>query len=424
MRLAWSCLVTSLLVGTVVGCGSKTGLTIPEYERDAGAFDAGRDAGRDAGPHDAGSDAGEPPDICIELPYLEPPREVRVSFDGRISAADVYFLIDTTGSMSEEIAAIQRTLQTTIIPGLAESIPDVRFSVGSLADFPETGADRDKPFVLVQPSTGDIGAVQAAVDRLPMSSGGDGPESQVEALYLSATGEAFGIYVPPPGCPEGTVGYPCFRRDGSRIFLLFTDWSFHNGPGGAEPYPLSIRPAPHSYAEAVNALRAIGAKVLGIYSGSGDGFSDMQTIARDTGAVGPRGEPLVFNIGTDASGLDRQVIEAVRTLVDDVPIDIDLLVEDVPGDPLDATTFVRRVLALSAEPPDGATNLGDRFADVRPGTRVTFSVELQNELIPPSPLEQRYRMRIVLRGDGVTRLTETVVEVVIPGMMGGGCEMP
>jgi len=113
----------------------------------------------------------------------------------------------------------------------------------------------------------------------------------------------------------------------------------------------------------------------------------------------------------------------VRTLVDEVPIDIDLLNEDVPGDAFDALMFVRRVLALTAEPASGATNLGDRFANVVPGTRVTFSVELANELVPPSMMDQRYRLRVVLRGDGVTRLTETVVEIVIPGMTGGHCPM-
>ena len=417
-------LVAGAIVASVAGagCGAKTGLREPTEAEDA----AVPDATVVMPDPDAGFDAGPPPDICIELPYEAPPDEVRVSFEGRITTADVLFLVDTTGSMLEEIAEIQSTLRETIVPRMAEEIPDVHFSVASLADFPVDtyGGDRDRPFLLIQRSTNQVRDVQRAVDILGMSNGADGPESQVEALYQSATGAGLGGFVPPARCPEGTVGYPCFRADGSRIFLLFTDASFHNGPAGSEPYGPSVRPPPHGYDETVTALRAIGAKVLGLYSGGHDpaAFEDIRAIARDTGAVTPSGEPIVVDIGSDGSSLDTGVIETVRTLVDEVPIDIDVLVEDEPGDPFDATVFVRDVVALRAQPPSGATNRGDRFDAVRPGTRVFFSVRLQNELFPPSREPVSYFLRIVLRGDRVTRLQTTVVEVVIPGETGGGCE--
>jgi len=407
----------------VAGCGSKTGLGVPPA-RDAGP-DGGRDAGFDGG-SDAGTDAGPVPDECIDLPFEEPPEEVRVSFEGRILAADVLFLVDTTGSMGEEIAQIQSTLRDVLIPATVETIGDVRLSVASLADFPRAsyGGDRDVPFLLVQPSTSDIEAMRRAVDRLPSSSGADGPESQTEALYLAATGEGMGVFVPPSRCPEGTVGYPCFRPDGSRIILLFTDAPFHNGPGGSNAYGPDVSPTPHTYAESINALRSIGAKVLGLFSGGSDteALRDLQAVARDTGAVTPTGEPIVFDIGTDGRRLDRGVVETISTLVDEVPIDIDVLVEDVEGDPFDATAFVRDIVALRADPPDGAINRGDRFDRVRPGTRVTFSIQLQNDILPPATEPRTYMMRIVLRGDGITRLQSTLVQVLIPGIRMETCD--
>ena len=411
----------------LLGCGSKSGLRVPEYPGpDGSSMDGGvRDAGP---PRDAPVDAPPSrPDVCVELPPREPPDEVLVSFLGRVQTADVYFLVDVTGSMRDEIEAIREQLRDTLVPGIAAEIPDVRFSVGYFADFPLPelgyGEPGDDVFALLTSSTDDIGRVQDAVNLLELQGGNDTPEAEVEALYLSASGESLPPWVRARSCPEGAIGYPCFRREGSRIVLLFSDAPSHNGPGDSFPYS-GFSPPPHTYAEATRALRGIGAKVLGLYSGDGsdEGRTHLAALARDTGAVRSDGTPLVFDIGTDARGLERGVIDAVRTLVDEVPIDVDALVEDEPGDAIDALEFVVGVETVAATPPDGAVQLPDRFVDVRPGTEVSFRVRLANERIERTDEAQRYRLRIVLRGDTVTRLTETVVEVVIPSRDGEGCE--
>lgn len=419
-----------LVACALSACGAKTGLRQPRS--DAGSADAPipRDGPLpdvffpDSGP--------EPPDRCIELPPSEPPRTVEVSFVSRILSAEVYFLVDVTGSMGEEIDQIRGGLRDTIIPQIRGLIPGVRFSVGRYADFPVVpygstggaGVARDEVYRLEQASTSDLDAVARAVDRLMMlQSGGDVPESTTEALYVSASGATpAASLVPERNCPPGTVGYPCFEADGSRIFLLFTDAPFHNGPEGAESYTsLPYRNA--SYEQAASALRSIGAKVLGLYSGppSESGWRHLLRVARDTGAVRPDGTPIVFDIGANGSSLGFDVVEAVRTLVEDVPLDVGALVEDWPGDALDANEFVVGIRAVSANPASGATVQIDRFLDVRPGTRVTFAVDLANERIMRSATPQVYRMTVVLRGDEVTRLSETVVDVVIPAIDGRGC---
>jgi hypothetical protein len=402
------------LLVLAMGCGSKSPLRIPQPARDGGMDDGGPDAGPDAGVIDH----------CVELPYREPPREVSIAFSAQILSADIYFLVDVTGSMGEEIDQIRVLLREDIVPGLAAEIPDVRFSVGHFADFPlpelNYGEATDELFRLLQTSTDDIEDVQRAVNLIPLQGGRDGPEALIEGIYLSASGEGIGEYAPASSCPRNTVGYPCFRPQGSRIFLAFTDAPTHNGPGDRDAYE-GIRPEPHSYQEAVGALREIGARVLGLYSGGdgGFGFSDLQNLARDTGAVRPDGEPIVFDIGRDGRFLSASVVEAVRTLVEEVPIDVDVLIEDVEGDPIDATQFVVQVIADRAEPPEGAINLGDRFGDVRPGTRVFFRIVLANELLPQTDEPQSFYLRVVLRGDGITRLEETIVQIVVPGIGGG-----
>lgn len=421
---------SSLLVAGALaaGCGAKSGLTVPEY---------------DAGPPDAPPRPDAPlpdvpippdvpfvpPDVCVELPPREPPEFVEVSFISRVSTADVYFLVDVTGSMGEEITGIQEALRGVLVPGIAAEIDDVRFSVAQFADFPREpygSSGTDEVLRLLVGSTSDVTAVQDAVNRLTLQSGNDGPECSVEALYLSASGEGLPGFVPPRSCPVATsVGYPCFRREGTPIVLLFTDAPSHNGPFGANPYDPVVLGGlrPHSYDDAVRELRGIGAKVLGLFSGGGDreALEFLQTLARDTGAVRPDGSPVVFDIGTDGRRLEGSVIEAIRTLVDEVPIDIEIRTEDEPGDAFDALEFVTGVETIAARPPSGAVQLADRFLDVTPGTEVSFRVYLANERIERTEEVQRYRLRVVLIGDGAARLRDTVVEVVIPSRDGEGC---
>ena len=65
--------------------------------------------------------------------------------------------------------------------------------------------------------------------------------------------------------------------------------------------------------------------------------------------------------------------------------------------------------------------LADRFQNVQPGTRVTFSIRLENTRFVRIDRPQIYRLNVVLRGDGVTRLDETLVDIVVPALDGRGC---
>ncbi|MFK7985124.1 MAG: vWA domain-containing protein [Sandaracinaceae bacterium] len=410
----------------LVGCGAKSSLSVPRR-----AMDGGRDAGpQDSGPPpvDSGPDGGPPADDCIEVPFERPPSDLEVSFVTQISNADVFFLVDVTGSMGQEILAIRTQLRDVIVPGLAAELPEARFSVGHFADFPlprfNYGDATDELFVMLQRSTTDTSAIQTAVDSLPLQGGRDGPEALTEALYLTASGEGFSRYAALRSCPDGTVGQPCFPALGSRIVIAFTDASTHNGPGGSESYQEgTVEPIPHTYDQTIRALNGIGAKVLGLYSGPVDSSDrdDIEAFARDTGAVRPDGTPIVLDIGQDGELLGPSVVEAVRTLVDEVPIDVDALVEDVNGDSVDATQFVSAIVAERAAPPRGATLADNRFVNVAPGTRLTFRIELVNDILPPTDRPQVFRLRVILLADGSSRLLERTVAVVIPALGGRGC---
>jgi hypothetical protein len=406
----------ALALSLVAGCGAKTGLFVPDIQHDGG-IDAAVDAG---------TDAGIP---CIDIPLDGGPIEVPLDIEAELGRADVLFLVDTTASMGEEIDAIRAGLRDRIAPGIAAAIPDSALGVAHFDDFPEgmCGAVDDTPFRLLIPITRDLNRVQAAVDALRLGNGLDRPESQVEALYQVATGEGIGRYVEPSfGCPGGGIGYPCFRVDALPVVVLFTDAPFHSGPGGSAPYGCSPTPPPHTYEEARDALVAIGARVIGMYSADdGAGRSDLVAIARDTNAVdGDR--PLVFDIGSRAQRLSEEVVSAVETLADVVEFDVDAVLLDPDlTDDIDPRDFVEALVPLRAEPADRIGSI-DReagvFRGVRAGTRIYYQLRVRNDAVVPGPDPRRVRMEIVFRGDGRTRLGSRVIELVIPGADGEGCE--
>ena len=413
----WFAVGWTRAVSVLVGCGSKTGLEVP---------DANIDAALDARIVDAGvpTDAARP---CIELLPDAGPVELPLDTQIEVGRADVVFLVDVTASMDQEIEQIKDNLRDRLAPGIRDTIRDARLGVATFADFPvpNCGDPGDLPFVLNLPVTDDVARVQAAVSAIETAQGRDSPEAQVEGLYQIATGEGRGSFVPPSfGCPSGGFGYPCFRDDALPVVLLFTDAPFHNGPGGSEPYdcPLSVEPA--RYDEAVDALVARDIRVMGLYSGGGDGRSDLEAIARDTGAVSG-GVPIVFDIGESGSRLTESVIESIRTLASVIELDIDLvLVDPVPGDVVDPTQFVDQVIPLRAEPMSGVGEIDTAagvFRRVRTGTRVVFQLVLRNDVVAPGVGPQRFLLELVFRGDRRQRLDTRTIEIVVPGLDGSGC---
>jgi len=410
-------------------------------------------------------------DFFVVLPYNGARENRTLRFGTNVSVADVFFLVDMTGSMQGERTNLIQGLLTTIIPGIQAAIPDVQFGAGGFDDYPiepvgwppgspfsDSGAG-DLPFYLLSDivppdqdvgswslaatpttcpqnrTTNDIGTITGgangtpdileAVQGLPCHFGNDGPESYVPALYSTSTGLGLswaGGSVPDRSCPvipdeEGTRrGYPCFRPGALPIILLFGDAPFHNGPGGSNPYPFA---AP-SYDEALTGLSSIGARVLGIFSGGGSS-PDFSRVAMDTGTVDGSGTPLVFTISGDGSGLDTAVVDAVASLVGGTPQDVSTRTENVPGNPdeFDATLFIKSITPVEGYR-DGVAGTGyDSFDDttfygVIPGTLVDFAIDFWNDVRPPAATAEIFQARIIVVGNGVADLDSRNVYIVVP----------
>jgi len=155
------------------------------------------------------------------LPYSGPAVYDPLRINTRVRTADVYFLMDTTGSMQQEIDNLKASLTTgTLLAGCARPgligavnciIPDAEFGVGYFDDIPwrdsaastwphgaqpgtcndaATGTTHDLPYANLQDITSDKTRVTAAVGKLVAKCGQDTPESQLPALFSIATGGA------------------------------------------------------------------------------------------------------------------------------------------------------------------------------------------------------------------------------------------
>lgn len=399
------------------GCGAKTGLDVP---------DANVDAGPDAGP------PPPPPPPCIEVPIDEPTVTVDLDIPASLRVVDIMFLIDSTGSMQDEIDEVRDRLRGTVVPGVRTIIPDAAFGVALFGEFPVAPHAREGdevgPYELRAPITTDVGRVEAALDATPVWGNLDDPEAAIEGLFQVATGAGMPPFVAPSfGCPSGGVGGACFRSDAFRIVMLVTDAPMHNGPPGVPPLePYRFRPAPHTYDDAVAAVVAADLLLLGL--GASDPrrpppFAHLDQLARDVGALDGSGRPLVFDIGSRGDRIGTEIVAAVRRVAEEVPLDVSADVEDVPGDGVDALEIVRGIRASSATPPDGVMSIeGNQFVGVRPGTRLTFTLELDASGLTPSPEARVYPARVIFRESGRSRIEVRDIVIVVPGDDGAGCE--
>ena len=341
-------------------------------------------------------------DFIFEVPYQEPPTpaEDTLDFATDIVQADVFFLMDTTGSMGEEIDGLQTSLDF-VISQLAANIPNVAIGVGGFGDFPQDpfGESGDKPFYLlhrVMTVLGDAGlaSVQLKVNTLAAQGGIDIPESDWEGLFQVAKGTgvtaggasvpAFDAAtafpaIPPLGESIGTLGGVGFRTGSLPIVVIMTDAHGHNSDGF--PEDVYTFPGAATRGTAISALNEIGVRVIGVVSSDQDyvkAKEDITAAVTATGALVPpsawgtpgvdrpascpatqcctgqsdTGEPpdamglcpLTFTINAAGVGLVTSIVKAIKVLTTSTTIDIRADIDDDPNDAVDAVeAFVDRI---------------------------------------------------------------------------------
>jgi hypothetical protein len=411
------------------------------------------------------------PGLYFVLPYGSGEQTKDFTFSAGVARADIYFLVDTTASMQPAIDALEASLSSTIIPTILNgdlsakppipAIDDAWIGIGTVRDLPwppygqpgddayRNAFDVDGQRVLgdVAPPAKKNGAwaapasVASILGALTASGGGDGPEAVTQALWLAATNQPYAAVGPidfwnpaaawSNGSPEvpypatcatpGARGVPCFRPQSVPIFVLVSDAAFHAGPKAAFDYGADTTGA-RSYADAVAALAAIDAKVVGVPVAGGNpgaARADMTDLALKTGSLwhdpsfGGADEPLVPTDDVTTGAVSTEVVRQLGRLAGAGLHDVttarasyscaggvdcdgdgapDLAYENPPlgpgGTPFDASTLITDVatVASGASPLPYASLDGATFYGVRGAAEVTFRVHARNDVLKPPSL--------------------------------------
>jgi len=259
---------------------------------------------------------------------------------------DILFLIDTTGSYSDDIDTLQQKA-TEIINNLSALGVDVQMGVASFADYPFTPFgdeySGDEAFYLNQSITNNIDDVLSAIDSLdqPLHYGYDDPESQLEALYQSATGEGRDLNMDGDFNDTGdilpqNIGW---RTTSLKIIIFSTDAIFHK----PEDEPTYYGP---TFDETIQALKRKGIIVIGL--DTGDTGEDLKTVVDATKGV-------LFSLSSDS----REIVDAIVNGLDVVLGKLDISIEAISG-----KGWIYEVIP-------------ERYTDVEPGDTKNFNVKIK-----------------------------------------------
>lgn len=357
-----------------------------------------------------------PTDFYVVLPHEGPSVLRELDFTARLGRGDIFFLVDTTGSMGVAINNVRSSLSTVIVPAVRDAIVDVTMGVGDYRDFPVApyGSPGDWPFQMRQTMTSDVAAVQTALGALTPGGGNDGPESALEGLYGAASGGS---------CPDG-FGAACFRHASHPIIVLVTDAEMHNGPGGANAYS---GVAARSWAETTAALVANDVKVVGV---AVDPVAfpvpipipiplaarpHLLELARATSSRAFDGRETVY----DAPGgsVSTAVVDGIAALVGAATQDVTSRTVDDESDAIDAREFIQAVTPLRAT--RATTYDATTFYGVAGGTTITFQVEFRNDFLPSQTHVQIFRAYIEVYDTASMTVVDTRnVYIVVPPVGG------
>lgn len=223
---------------------------------------------------------------------------------------DIMLLFDMTGSHASDVSLGARAIGDAIIdPLLARE--DVFLGLSYYADFSPPSAD--VPFEGGAEPTDDGAALRGEFADRPMFSGGDLPESGIEALNILSGGAVHPAALP-LACSTARVSGGCWRSGAQRVIVVFTDAPNHNGPNAMgtvlyAPYP-SASPARAEWPDVMSAMMRDGVQLFVVYDDAGepDGLAQHRRMLAD---LGQPESHLILRTGTNWAGVGADLDAAL-----------------------------------------------------------------------------------------------------------------
>jgi hypothetical protein len=235
---------------------------------------------------------------------------------------DFFLVVDLSGSYGDDLPNIKGA-SLALCNTIQSQVPDSQFGLATFIDYPYRpwgNADvGDYAYRLDQDLTGDCNVWDGAVQAMVTQDGGDGPESQYEALFQLATGTGRDVGAAGPSLgdiPAGLGG--SFRAGSSRAAAITTDASFHTtGDSNCFAHPDCPFPYPGpDEATTVAALNASGSGIKVVAIKAPDSGSEMDDLATLTGGS-------VVTTSSTSEEIADAILEGLGNLPVDVSMDTD-----------------------------------------------------------------------------------------------------
>ncbi len=356
-------------------------------------------------------------------------------FQTNIQIADVYFLMDTTGSMGGEIAAMRAAVRDIVTNITCEDFgtactDDDACAAGQICSLegrciadPVTSACIASVYTGVGTYEGNPNSYRNRLSlqgdsamtqtRIPTSANGGGAS---ESLFESVACVADPMVCAGAGC-DGTgtgIGCPGYRMDAVRILVTVTD----------EPNQCDSSSCSANTAMAAGMrLASAGITFVGVDADfRNTPRTHLTAIATQSGSFDSTGAPLVYD--GDGAAVTAAVTAAINEIVNGVPLRVTIEAADEPDDDGDALPFIdflevnvsgtgECTMVTPTEDTD-ADGHDDAFPELLPGTSVCWDVvPITNDIVMPELRPLVFRARLTVRGDG-SPLDDRVVYFLVP----------
>ncbi|MCA9600428.1 MAG: VWA domain-containing protein, partial [Myxococcales bacterium] len=383
-------------------------------------------------------------DFVFVVPYQEEasPKDDTLKFRTDIQFADVYILMDLSGSMSGELEGVRTALADAVETLTCEDfgtscVGTSQCGAGQICGAGGSCIENPKTSSCIESLWTGFGAYGDPGDFENKVSLQSDPQVTIASLPLSTTSasdealhEALECVAEPLTCDTNTcaatgVGCPGYREDAVKIVVGVTDESdrcYHGGCGGPNVMVVT------------DELNAVGVNFVGINSGSVDNVDvtqNLSELAEGTGTIGAGGDPLVY-VGANAE-VTTALVAAINGIVRDVPLRVTLSAQETQDDAGNAKPFVERLAvnvmggdctAVTNTEDTNADGYDDAFSAIKPGTSVCWDIRVaDNMTVKPTSEPQVFRLRLVVRGNGSIvdqRTAYFLVPPEIPVLVGPG----
>jgi hypothetical protein len=303
-----------------------------------------------------------------------------VTFNSTIDEIDVLTIMDTSGSLYDELDLIDRNVGD-MTNAISTDYPDAAFGMTTLGALDST----------VYTNVHDIDTsvnnyISAVTSALGSANGGTeyhtaainqalSGSGTYQKIRTSEDGTVYTVDIPAASCASGERGGVCFRENSLPIVIVISDeavnmvgWLWDSG------FATTID-------DVIDSLNAINGKIgiidscasSAVMSGNADSF------AAGTDSYNAFGEAFYRDIPSTGDGLDTEWIAMVKSMIEDTVMDIELDVKSDPSNSVNLINYIDSYSAVSASPASGIdSKSGSEFLGVERDTDLTYKVIFSN----------------------------------------------